>query len=147
MHTVTVFNAHRAARVQKRTIEAAVLDVLEGERIRRAAVSVIFVDSRTIRRINRRFLLHDAVTDVIAFSLEDHPLLEGEIYVNLDRARLQARERRLSVRNEVVRLVVHGVLHLTGYDDRRPRAAARMQVRQESYVRRIDGGHEKTGRA
>jgi probable rRNA maturation factor len=147
MHTVTVFNTHRAARVQKRTIEAAVCDVLEGERIRRAAVSVVFVDSRAIRRINRDFLSHDDVTDVIAFPLEAHPLLEGEIYVNLDRARQQARERNLSVGNEVTRLVVHGVLHLTGYNDRRPREAARMHLRQESYVRRLDGGHEKTGKA
>lgn len=147
MHTVTVFNTHRAARVRKRPIEAAVREVLEGEKIRRAAVSVVFVDSRTIRRINRRFLAHDHVTDVIAFPLEARPLLEGEIYVNLDRARQQARERQLSVGNEVTRLVVHGVLHLAGFDDTRPRAAARMHVRQESYVRRLDGGHEKTGRA
>jgi probable rRNA maturation factor len=147
MHTVTVFNTHRAARVQKRTIEAAVRDVLEGERVRRAAVSVIFVDSRCIRRINRRYLSHDDITDVIAFPLEEHPLLEGEIYVNLDRARQQARERKLSVGNEVTRLVVHGTLHLTGYDDSRPRAAARMHMRQESYVGRLDGGHKKTGRA
>lgn len=147
MHTVTVFNTHRAARVQKRTIEAAVRDVLEGERVRRAAVSVVFVDSRSIRRINRRYLSHDDITDVIAFPLEEHPLLEGEIYVNLDRARQQARERKLSVGNEVTRLVVHGVLHLAGYDDSRPRAAARMHMRQESYVRRLDGGHKKTGRA
>jgi len=143
MHTVTVFNVHRASRVQKKKIEATVRNVLRGEGVLGAAVSVVFVDSRTIRRINRRFLSHDVVTDVIAFPLEPPPRLEGEIYVNLDRARQQARERGLPVANEVARLVVHGTLHLTGYDDARPRAAARMHVRQESYVRRIAGGHER----
>jgi probable rRNA maturation factor len=147
MFTVTVFNAHRTARAPKRNIESAVRDVLEGERVRRAAISVVLVDSRTIRRINRTFLSHDRITDVIAFPLEKRPVLEGEVYINLDRARQQARERKLTVGNEVTRLVVHGVLHLTGCDDKRPRAAARMNARQESYVRRLDGGYRKTGRA
>jgi probable rRNA maturation factor len=139
MIRVAVFNAHPRRRIQREPIGRTVRLVLRGEKIRRAKVSVIFIDSRRTRRINRRYLAHDAITDVISFPLETEDVLEGEIYVNVDRARKQAAEYGVTKSNEILRLVVHGALHLTGYDDRRPRQAARMHARQERYVRRAAG--------
>jgi rRNA maturation RNase YbeY len=63
------------------------------------------------------FLGHDEPTDVISFPLEEEVRLEGEVYVNLDRAKEQAKHFGVSFRNEVARLVIHGILHLVGYDD------------------------------
>jgi rRNA maturation RNase YbeY len=80
-------------------------------------------------------LHHDEVTDVITFPLETGKVLEGEIYVNLDRARRQARTYHVSIAEETARLVVHGVLHLLGYDDRSAREARRMTRVQERHVR------------
>jgi probable rRNA maturation factor len=137
MITVPVVNAHPVRRVPVRRTACIVRRALRGEGIRRAAVTVIIVDSRRIRRINRRYLAHDFVTDVMAFPLEQSPGLEGEIYVNLDRARSQAKEYGVSGWNEIVRLVIHGTLHLVGYDDRSPRAAVRMRQRQEMLVDRL----------
>lgn len=82
-----------------------------------ARISIIFISSRKSRIINRTYLRHDYVTDVVTFCLETSPVLEGEIYVNLDRARQQAGEYQVSVANETARLVIHGCLHLLGYDD------------------------------
>jgi rRNA maturation RNase YbeY len=100
-------------------------------------VSVVFIDSRRCRALNRRYLAHDWVTDVISFPLAPEPVLEGEVYVNLDRARSQADQLGLPYGNEVLRLVVHGVLHLLGYDDRTPVRRRRMQRRQEDLVQRF----------
>ncbi len=85
--------------------------------------------------MNKRFLHHDYVTDVITFPLETGKVLEAEVYVNLDRARQQARDYRVSFGEEVARLVIHGVLHLLGYDDRTPRKAQQMAKVQEQHVR------------
>jgi probable rRNA maturation factor len=137
MITVSVINAHPIRRVPVRRTARLVRGALRGEGIRRASVTVIFVDSRRIRRFNRRYLAHDFVTDVITFPLEESPDLEGEIYVNLGRARTQAKAYGLSVWNEIVRLVIHGTLHLVGYDDRSGRAAARMRRRQEMLVEQL----------
>jgi len=139
MITVQVINAHPFRRVPVGRTAHLVRSVLRGERIGRAALTVVLVDSRRIRRINRRYLAHDFVTDVISFPLEERPRLEGEMYVNLDRARSQAREYGVSGWNEVVRLVVHGTLHLAGYDDRSRRARARMERRQEALIRDLAG--------
>jgi probable rRNA maturation factor len=140
MITVSVINAHRFRRVPLRRTARLVRSTLRSERIDGAMVTVVIVDSRRIRRINRRYLAHDVVTDVISFPLERRPRLEGEMYVNLDRARSQAREYGVSVWNEVVRLVIHGTLHLTGYDDRSRRGAVRMHRRQEALVDRLARG-------
>ena len=98
---------------------------------------MVFIDSRRCRALNRRYLAHDWVTDVISFPLAPEPVIEGEVYVNLDRARTQADQLGLPYGNEVLRLVVHGVLHLLGYDDRTPVRRRRMQRRQEDLVQRF----------
>jgi rRNA maturation RNase YbeY len=87
-----------------------------------------------IRSLNRRFLRHDSSTDVLAFPLGDQDVLEGEIYVNLDRARNQAARYRVSFAEELARLIIHGTLHLAGYDDSGTSAARRMKRIEDQYV-------------
>ena len=98
------------------------------------ALSVVFVGSRFIRMINREYLSHDYVTDVVSFPLGPEPGPEGEIYVNLDRAASQARQYRVPVRTEIRRLIIHGLLHLLGYDDATPRARRAMTRRENRYL-------------
>ncbi len=136
--SVSVFNAHAGRRVPGRRVASWVRVVLRGER-RRARVSVIFIGDGRSRSINRRYLGHDTNTDVLSFTLEGRENPEGEIYVNLDRARRQAQAYRVTYENEVARLVVHGTLHLLGYDDRTPAGTRRMTARQERYIDRMFG--------
>jgi probable rRNA maturation factor len=113
--------------------------VLRNEGFARGEVSVVFTDDRLSRRINRRYLAHDRPTDVISFPLGTDEFIEGELYVNIDKAARQARTWKVSTRNELVRLVVHGTLHLTGYDDRTARAAKRMKTVEDAYVQLLGG--------
>jgi probable rRNA maturation factor len=131
---VAVHNAHGISRVQTAAIRPIVQRVLQAEGYRTARISVVMTDDRLSRRINRTFLGHDRPTDVISFPLEEVDVLEGELYVNLDKAARQARTYRVSRANEVARLVIHGVLHLVGYDDTTASAARRMKRREEYYV-------------
>lgn len=132
MLRVRVFNAHGKRRVSgKNRIGSYVRRVLRSAGIKRAEVSVVFVDSKYSRHLNRLYLNHDFVTDVISFPLDRGRTLEGEVYVNLDRARSQATEFGVSAANEIARLVIHGVLHLVGYDDTGSRKAKRMRAEEE----------------
>jgi rRNA maturation RNase YbeY len=137
MIEVLVANAHPRRRVRSRAVTRVVRAILKTERRSRASVAVVFIDSRRSRSLNRRYLGHDWVTDVLSFSLVPAPAIEGEVYVNLDRARTQADQLGLQYGNEVLRLVVHGVLHLLGYDDRAPVRRRAMHERQEALVRRF----------
>ncbi len=134
MVSVAVFNAHPRRRIRSAPVRWTVRQVVRLERRGAATVTVVFIDGRRAARINRQFLGHRGITDVISFPLEEGPPTEGEVYVNLDRARVQARTYGVPEANEIVRLVVHGTLHLLGYDDTTPPLRRRMKVREDRYV-------------
>ena len=120
-----------AARV-RRVVQA----VLRGER-RRATVSVTFLGRDAMRRLNARHKGHDYPTDVLAFELEEpNGGTVGDVYVCAYVAKREARERRIPLNQELIRLVIHGTLHVLGRDH--PEGQGRMQSamwrRQERYV-------------
>ncbi len=139
---------HVTVRVRRPGIAAGRLREVIRHALRRqrcapdTAVGVALVSDRAIRRLNRRFLHRDRPTDVLAFpSGTDRsrapgsgPRYLGEVVISTNRARVQAREAGHPVRSEVALLAVHGVLHLLGYDDRRPADAAAMARRQRMLV-------------
>ena len=132
-----MFNTHPRCRIAKAAVARYVRSVLRSERKPNAEIAVVFFGSRACRRMNRRYLGHDEPTDVISFPLGGAETVEGEVYVNIDRARAQARTYVVAFGTEIARLVVHGTLHLVGYDDRTPRAAARMKNTEDACVRRF----------
>jgi rRNA maturation RNase YbeY len=137
MIEVRVTNAHPSRRMRRGGVASVVRSVVKSAGRSRAEVSVVFIDSRSSRLLNRRYLGHDSATDVISFPLSPAPAIDGEVYVNLDRARTQADQLDLPFGNEVLRLVVHGVLHLLGYGDDTPARRRRMHRRQEAFVQRF----------
>ncbi len=104
-------------------------------------ISVIFVDRAQMKQLNKRFLGHDYDTDVIAFNYDEFPKGAlapfGDIFISSDQARLQAKRLGHSVLTEVLTLVIHGTLHLLGYDDSTPRQKAHMFSRQDRLLARI----------
>jgi probable rRNA maturation factor len=113
--------------------------VLERERVSSAMLSIAFVSRRTIAELNRRHLGHRGGTDVITFAL-DRPTssapLVGDIYVSPEVVREQAGRWRVSVREELARVLVHGVLHAIGHDhpEGEGREHSRMWKRQERWL-------------
>ena len=93
-------------------------------------ISVLITDDRRIRKINKRFLRHDHATDVISFST-------GDIVVSAEMARRVAAERGIPFREELSRYLVHGVLHLLGYEDKKKKDHRRMHLKQEEIVKAL----------
>lgn len=120
MIRISVFNAHPRFRIQRNEIVRRARRVLRSEGHSRAEVSIVFTDDRRMLKLNATYLHHHYLTDVLSFPLseQEEELLEGEVYVNLDQARRQAREYDQTMKDETMRLALHGVLHLVGYDDR-----------------------------
>lgn len=120
-------------------IRRAVNVVLDGERVGPAAISITFLSAAKMRALNRRALGRDRATDVIAFSLPHLDRLVGDIYICPAVAQRAVKEGGVPELEELTRLVVHGVLHVVGYDH--PNHAARstslMWKTQERYVRTV----------
>jgi len=106
---------------------------------RTVELEVALVDDATIARLNRRYLGHRGPTDVITFPGGTAPgdRVLGEIVISVPRAREQAHRAGWSLRREVALLLVHGILHLRGYDDLTPTGAARMRARERVILARI----------
>lgn len=121
------------ARLTNREIRKIIRYVSRWERKRDAELSIVIVEDRKIRRINKEFLHHDYVTDVITFPLEEKKI-NAEIYINVQQAVRQAKKYCVTIKNEMTRLVVHGTLHAFGYDDTTKRERERMEKVQERYV-------------
>jgi probable rRNA maturation factor len=118
--------------------------VLAAERVTHAMVSITFLGTRAMTALNRKHLGHARATDVISFgfseSTRDGPVI-GDIYIAPDVARANARHQGIGMREELARLVVHGVLHVLGYDhgEDDSRVASPMWRRQERHVARVVG--------
>ncbi len=109
--------------------------VLRGEGIDEADISLAIVDDPQIHELNRRFLDHDEPTDVLSFVLEQRPgYLEGEIVVSADTAAARAVQFNWPPQDELLLYVVHGTLHLAGYDDQTPELRAEMRRRERHYL-------------
>jgi probable rRNA maturation factor len=129
----------------RETIAAIARAALRGERVREALISITLVDRPSIARLNARHLSHKRATDVISFAFERatqaDPVI-GDIYICPAVASENAKTRGESVRDELARLVVHGVLHVLGYDhpEDESRESSDMWRRQERLLRRLGRG-------
>ena len=117
-------------------VRAVVQAVLAGER-RRALMSVTFLGRDAMRRLNAEHTGRDRPTDVLSFALpQPDGTLVGDVYVCPWVAAREARGRRIPLRQEIVRLLIHGTLHALGHDhpEDEGRTASAMWRRQERYV-------------
>jgi probable rRNA maturation factor len=116
---VEVSDTQRHLRVDHQALGRLVRAAMEAEGVEGASISVAVVDDATIREINRRHLGHDWPTDVISFRLseDDDPDLHGELVVSAEMAATTARASGADPWHELALYVVHGLLHLCGYDD------------------------------
>ena len=129
--------------------------VAKAEGVRWACVDIVVVDSNEMAGHNRRFLGHRGTTDVISFDLTDEPSSHGrrgfsaQLIVCAGVAKAQAPHHGLSPTRELLMYVIHGLLHVIGYDDQNIRAAAKMHARQDELLREFfspQRHREKTNR-
>jgi probable rRNA maturation factor len=128
-------------------VERAIRHVLRAEGHRVAEVSVAFLADPEITEMNREYLAHDRPTDVISFALHEpgEPPL-GDVYVGVEQALRQAEELGVEPREELLRLAVHGTLHVLGYDhpEGAERTESEMFHRQEALLEEILRGRDST---
>lgn len=120
-------------RLPGREAVALAAAILKSER-RKLPVNIIFRDDKFLMDLNLRYRRRRGPTDVLAFPTDPETGLLGEIYISVDAARRQALDYGVTLREEILRLVCHGCLHLCGYDHHRRRDAADMEAKTEKYL-------------
>jgi len=133
---VTVSDHQSRPVPSERAVTQVVRRVLHAEGRRRGEVEVAFVDDTAIARVHSEFLDDPDPTDILTFNLADagEKDIRGELVISVDHAAEQALERGLELRDELMLYVVHGVLHLCGYDDAKPADFRRMHAREDELL-------------
>ena len=138
---ITVRNRQRTRAVNTRLLRRIAKTVLVDHlRVEDFHLSVCLVGAREMTRLNEAYLWHRGSTDVLAFDYRDPALpgpLFGEIFVCVNEACSQARRFRTTWHSEVVRYIVHGLLHFCGYDDRNSRHRQKMKRVENRLLRRL----------
>ena len=111
-----------------------------------AIITIILTDNAYIRTINKKYRKKDRPTDVISFAYRENPFPAGDssteelgdVYLSLEQAALQSRELGVTMRDETARLLVHGILHLLGYDhETSARDAVRMRKKEDEILGKL----------
>ena len=130
----------------KALLRRAALATLRAERISKAKVSIAVVDAADMSRLHLKYLGKRGATDVLSFDLRSDAAtacIDGEIVICADVARKRAAGRSSKLRDakaELALYVVHGLLHLIGYDDRKPREFKRMHAREDEILIKLGLG-------
>ena len=104
----------------------------EGKAI--SSLIFIFCDDEFLLQINKEYLRHNSYTDIITFDLSEDKSLDGEIYISLERVRENAKTYETGIANEIHRVMIHGVLHLLGYNDKTPSQKRKMKEKEDYFL-------------
>ena len=106
---------------------------LEGKKT--GDIQYIFCDDNHLHKINKAYLNHDTLTDIITFATTNNEnIISGEIYISIDRVYENANDQSVLFSDELSRVIVHGVLHLIGYDDHSISEKKLMREKEDYYL-------------
>jgi rRNA maturation RNase YbeY len=120
---------------KKRNIRSWIIQTAENEDHKIGTLNYILTNDEILVQLNRDYLRHFTLTDIITFDLsENEGLLTGDIYISVDRAKENAKKFKETVNNEIKRLMIHGILHLVGYKDKSTSDRELMRAKEEYYL-------------
>ena len=144
---IQIENRQKLIKIDRKKIRSAVTALLKLEDCSDRELSITFVDDPGIRIINNQYLGKDKPTNVISFSLQEgeyggiNPDLLGDIIISVETAQRDAARGRLSLDEEIIFLIIHGFLHLTGYDHVNTSAAnvRNMKKKEKELFQKLTG--------
>lgn len=136
MPKISIATPQEVVEIDRGRMREIARTVLTGEGVADYEISLAFVDNPTIHRLNKQFLQHDEPTDVLTFPLSEGNAkkLAGELVLGVEVAKAEAGERGHDVQAELALYVIHGLLHLCGFDDKSEKLALKMRERERHYL-------------
>ena len=122
---------------QKNKIKRWLKDVIEHLDFKLGNISVIFCSDDYLLSLNKKHLNHNYYTDVITFNYCSNKTISGDIFVSVDRVRAFSIDTNTPFLSEINRVIVHGVLHLCGFDDKKPDEILKMRKLEDLYLTKL----------
>ncbi len=115
--------------------------IIESEGFDEGEINYIFCDDEYLHKINVEYLDHDTLTDIISFDYTVGNLIQGDIFVSVERVKDNANDFNVSFEEELKRVLSHGVLHYCGYKDKSPKDEALMRSKEEEKMQMFHVEH------
>ncbi len=133
--SIKIFYDNTSYRIRNwRKVVKILNEVIEKEEKISGDLSYIITNDEYLRKLNVQFLEHDYFTDVITFDYNNNNLINGEVYISLESVKENALNYNVSLNNEIKRVIIHGVLHLVGYDDKSEMQKAEMRRQEDLWL-------------
>jgi rRNA maturation RNase YbeY len=118
------------------TVKQLIANLFKKEQVDLNRINYIFCSDDYLLKINRQYLDHDMLTDIITFPLSPtgEPVI-AEIYVSIERIKENAKAYEVSYQNELLRVMIHGALHLCGYKDKQQSEQLQMRSKEDHYLK------------
>ena len=97
-------------------------------------ISIIFCSDDYLLDINKKYLNHDYFTDIITFNYNEKNTIIGDLFISVDRVKENAKELKVDFNNELFRVIIHGVLHLCGYNDKTQDQQKEIRTKEDEYL-------------
>lgn len=101
----------------KRKIKKWIISVIEKENFKTGNINIVFKNDEDIKTINFEHLSHNYYTDIITFDYTEAEVLSGDIFISVERVKENAVKFNVELQNEMLRVIIHGILHLIGFND------------------------------
>ena len=113
------------------------LSVLTNEGVEVLSVDYSFVDKKQMIKINKKHLKHNYLTDVLAFDYSENSKIQGDVFVSEEKVRANAQEYRQGFSTELMRVMLHGLLHLCGHKDKTSEEQNKIRGLEEKYLNQL----------
>ena len=134
MNEINIFNECKDIDFHKDHIVQLINLSLKATKYNQVKINLIFCDNDKLNSFKRKYFDDDVLTDIVTFPIKNDNDLEAEIYISIEMAKLNAYEFNVSLNNELSRLIIHGVLHLIGFNDNTKDAKKIMFSKQEEII-------------
>ncbi|MEJ7766671.1 MAG: rRNA maturation RNase YbeY [Chitinophagaceae bacterium] len=121
--------------VKRNQVKASLVLLFKNEHRSFHTLDYIFCNDKYLLKINKKFLGHDTLTDIITFDLSDaESVITGEIYISIERVKDNARLFKKTFQQELLRVIFHGALHLCGYRDKSEKEKSSFRTKENEYI-------------
>ena len=138
MNDINIFYEHSSIPLLEKNLKSLCSEVLKHQSYNNYDISFIFVSDETLKEMKKKYFNQDMYTDVIAFNLSDGSQLEGEVYISFDAVKINSDLYDTDINNELQRIVIHGTLHLIGYEDNTKEKKEKMTMLEDFFIKNFN---------
>ena len=127
----------KSPKITKSLITSIAKNISLDENVKFVNINIIFCSDNYLLEINKEYLQHDYFTDIITFDYRENELISSDIFISIDRVLENSQLLNVSYNRELQRVIIHGFLHLSGYEDNTPEKRKNMSLREDYYLEKI----------